>query len=145
MPPRSKRNEIKQGQREYCCPRSKCKEMGGGGNTTAPFEMERNGGVHAPRLNKNSPPQPGGIIELERAGVWFSRRLVGFWNKKMGRRGHELPPPSLAVSPPSSFPIPLPPGSPLVPPCSHLSISAPTSLEEGRGSHSDTVRSVHRH
>lgn len=36
----------------------------------------------------------------------FTRRLVGCWNEKKGRRGHELPPPSPANSPASSFPFP---------------------------------------
>jgi len=68
-----------------------------GGHPTAPSSTLR---------KRNPPRRSGGLIELERGGVWFSRRLVGFWNKKRGRRGHERPPPSPTVFPASSFPLP---------------------------------------
>ena len=50
--------------------------------------------------------------------------------------GLPLPPP---FPPASSFPIPLHPLVPLTPPRSHPSISTPTSLKEGRGSHPELV------
>ena len=58
-------------------------------------------------LEKNPPPCWGGIIKLEGGSVWFSHRLVGIWNIQTGSRGHERPPPTPAVSPAPSFPIPL--------------------------------------
>ena len=88
-----------------------------------------------PRLNKNSPQQRGGIIELERGGVWLLGCLVGFWNKKRGRREHEWPPPSPPISPASSFSpslassLPVLSSSLLAP---QSLISVPTSLEKGR-------------
>jgi hypothetical protein len=113
------------------CPCWKWNKMGGGMNATrrprskqretgvtcgihaAPIGNEKEtGAVCGPHLNKNSPPtMGGGIIKLEQGGVWLLRRLVGFWNKKRGRREHEWLP--------FSHPFPLHPHSSLpLPPCS---------------------------
>ena len=74
------------------------------------LEMERGVGttpLHCRRCWRRIPPLCwGGIIELEGGGVWFSHCLVGIWNVQMGSRGHEWPPPTPAVSPVPSFPIP---------------------------------------
>jgi hypothetical protein len=116
--------------------------------TPPPLETKKKRGQRVaftrPRLNKNSPPTTGGgMIKLERGGVRLLRRLVGFWNKKRGRREHERPPPSPPISPASSFPPSL---ASLLPVLSSLLlapqslISVPTSLEKGRGSHGDAAK-----
>jgi len=57
--------------------------------------MERQVGI--PRRSiinagaEKSPPNGGGIIELERGGMWFLHCLVGFWNEERGRSGRERP------------------------------------------------------
>jgi hypothetical protein len=68
---------------DSCCPCLKRKETGGDvACMPPPFKMKRGQrvGFMRPRLNNNSPPLWGGIIEFEQGGMWISCCLADFWD-----------------------------------------------------------------
>jgi len=102
-------------------------------------------GFTRPRLNKNSPPPTTGRDN----GARTRRRVVltpphsprWLLERKKGRRGHEQPPPPqfpcILVPPSLASSLPFPSSSLLLAP--YLLISAPVSLEEGRGGRCDVA------
>jgi hypothetical protein len=128
------RNEKKRNRGSKCCPRSKRKERGG--STCCPCSKRKEMGAAGAAPIRNGKKQGQQVLPP------FEMK-----NKKKGRRRHERPPPSLAVS---HFPCLLAPHSPasplhvlspslLLPPTHRF--PAPTSLE-GRGSRCDLSAAV---
>ena len=144
------RNEKKRNGGSTCCPRSERKELGTacavpirnkkkrhGGSKCCPVrrEMKRNGGSKCCPCSKRNEKK------------WGRHVLPPFEKnnekKEGGGMNALLLPSPFPLPPPSPFPCNRAPSLlPVAPPCSHLSISVPTSLEEGRGCRCDFLAVV---